>query len=187
VNPILSNSRTLVLYLAVWVFIGLLIEIPFLISYEKQWAALMLAHVPLTIVYAFVCLSSYYMCRIFPFKTTRWHILLLLFGSVACIIAGIVLAAGYGWMRGIDSIRIAPPIAPMHGPWIVGIYSVLVLVFLLVAAMHYVFIGFEYAQESERRALELKVFAQEAELRALRAQINPHFLFNSLNSISVLT
>ena len=39
------------------------------------------------------------------------------------------------------------------------------------------------ARERNRQAL---VLAQDAELRALRYQINPHFLFNTLNAISAL-
>ncbi|HWH18221.1 MAG TPA: histidine kinase [Allosphingosinicella sp.] len=41
-------------------------------------------------------------------------------------------------------------------------------------------------QEQERHAAELAVMAQEAQVRALRYQINPHFLFNTLNAISAL-
>lgn len=38
----------------------------------------------------------------------------------------------------------------------------------------------------EREAAELRQAAQAAELRALRYQVNPHFLFNTLNSLSSL-
>ena len=40
--------------------------------------------------------------------------------------------------------------------------------------------------EQERRERELLLHASRAELKALRAQINPHFLFNALNSIAAL-
>jgi two-component system LytT family sensor kinase len=40
--------------------------------------------------------------------------------------------------------------------------------------------------ERERREQEIATLATEAELRALRAQINPHFLFNALTTIGYL-
>lgn len=41
-------------------------------------------------------------------------------------------------------------------------------------------------REAERRASDFERAAQSAQLRALRYQVNPHFLFNTLNSLSSL-
>jgi signal transduction histidine kinase len=41
-------------------------------------------------------------------------------------------------------------------------------------------------QEKERQEDRLRALATEAELKALKAQINPHFLFNTLNTIAEL-
>jgi two-component system, LytTR family, sensor kinase len=41
-------------------------------------------------------------------------------------------------------------------------------------------------QEQERQGAQLRLQAQEAQVRALRYQINPHFLFNTLNAIAAL-
>jgi LytS/YehU family sensor histidine kinase len=51
------------------------------------------------------------------------------------------------------------------------------------------YLGLSYSitvQEQERHAANLMVMAQEAQVRALRYQINPHFLFNTLNAIAAL-
>ncbi|TKG94517.1 histidine kinase [Puteibacter caeruleilacunae] len=59
-------------------------------------------------------------------------------------------------------------------------YSLLVL-------FYYMITFYQNYKEKITREVELKALIKEAELSALKSQINPHFLFNSLNSVSSLT
>jgi two-component system LytT family sensor kinase len=61
--------------------------------------------------------------------------------------------------------------------------------YFLFAAWAAFYVAMSYAKQlraADRRASILSREAQEAQLRALRYQINPHFLFNTLNSLSSL-
>ena len=44
----------------------------------------------------------------------------------------------------------------------------------------------EKARDAERREEQFRRAAKAAELQSLRYQVNPHFLFNTLNSLSAL-
>jgi two-component sensor histidine kinase len=60
--------------------------------------------------------------------------------------------------------------------------------FLLLAwaALYIALVNAEQARCAERREGEYRRAAEASELRSLRYQVNPHFLFNTLNSLSAL-
>ncbi len=60
------------------------------------------------------------------------------------------------------------------------------LFYLLVASFSYVLAELETKRDALEREGALALSAQRAELAALRAQVHPHFLFNSLNTVNAL-
>jgi two-component system, LytTR family, sensor histidine kinase AlgZ len=83
-----------------------------------------------------------------------------------------ILAVGFGRM--FPNLR--------HGfvsgaPVLAGMVD---LIYLFSIAIYYMLLAIESSRQAE-------LLSRESELKAIKAQVNPHFLFNSLNSISALT
>ncbi len=61
------------------------------------------------------------------------------------------------------------------------------LLYTVIVSLYYINIYYNNYKEKVEREAELKTLVKEAELKNLKFQINPHFIFNSLNSIKSLT
>jgi hypothetical protein len=143
--------------------------------------------VPTFLVYAFVCLSAWYVCRAVPLATGGLRGVATASGVAALLAGGIWLALAEAWLTVLRAFPGTQEAAAAGADQVPFLFAVAIILFLLVLSIHHVALAYEAARDAERQRLEFQVLNRDAELRALRAQLNPHFLYNSLNSISALT
>jgi hypothetical protein len=148
-------------------------------------AAAMIAF-PLSFAATVLLLPVWYLCRALPvYETSATR--LLLTHAAGAVLTGVAAAyLGGALSRLAASTRAGAGIEAAYQSRSAGVMAAGALVYLLAVSFHYVLLGVDATRRAEQHSMELSILAREAELRALRAQVHPHFLFNSLNSISAL-
>ena len=186
-HPILARRGRLGLYLGLWVVVGVLLAGLLAGEGGLGWRVAAVVALPLATAFSFVCLSAWYVARGLPLGATGAFRIAATAVTASVISSAVWLALARAWIgviagrAGISDLR--GVFAAIDGL----LFGFAVLLYLLSIAVAYVLTASEASQAAERRALQVQVLAREAELRSLRAQLDPHFLFNSLHSISALT
>lgn len=186
-HPILAQRTKLGLYLAVWLLLALLFAVLAVLAGNLSWLEALLLLVPMMLLYAFVCLSTWYLCRAFTLERSSVVQLLSVHLAAALLSAALWFALGKLWAEALSQF---PRFAGLEARYMQHValwLGAAVLLFWLMAVVHYLLVAFEDARQVEKRLLQFELLAREAELRNLKAQIHPHFLFNSLHSINALT
>ncbi|MGQ1890712.1 sensor histidine kinase [Thermophagus sp. OGC60D27] len=190
-HPILAQKRTFIAYLLGW-FILFIIHAGFLFKYTNLTSGVAIADSAIyNTVLMILSLSLYFPFTYSPNSPSQiklknpnlFHF--LHHGLIGLITLVLWLGCSYFLSRLFlgntpDYLSFTNASLPLRG-------AIGALLLSLQLSLYHIIGFFKHMEEKNIREEQLKKMVKEAELKALKAQLNPHFLFNSLNSISSLT
>lgn len=183
-NPFLINRTYILSYLAAWILIaGIHAAVLWLASGQELQVAVSDSLV-FNGLFAAIALGLWYSIRYYDFNKAGISDRLLNHLLTALIVLGVWIAAGYLllnnlWPDHAEYQEFLLDSLPWRG--ISGLFF-----YFLIIMIYYLYINNEDRKARISKESTLRLQVKEAEIDRLKAQINPHFLFNSLNSVSSL-
>jgi sensor histidine kinase YesM len=181
-HPLTSNYRLLGFYVIFWAAIGVFNIVLQTIWYNVPLTSSLLDTASNFVLYPLLGSSIWYSIRYNSLEEVSIGRLIIFHLIAASILCGIWIYISYAIYQ--------PFLKPDDKFLMDGFPTKFFAGYIMYAIYLVFFYAVNYYQslkEKIKKESEYKALIREAELQALKSQINPHFLFNSLNSISSLT
>jgi two-component system LytT family sensor kinase len=184
-NPILRERKSVYYYILAWILITAIHAGILFFFYKSELLFAVIDAIIFNSIFGFLGIVLWYPVRYIK-NEQRYPVLLIVNHIVVAFLSiTLWLSAGYFILESFiidnqDYLDFLTQSIPWRFASGVLIYTVIILIYYLI-------IYYTDLKEKVKAEAELKALVKESELTLLRSQINPHFLFNSLNSISSLT
>lgn len=184
-HPITGNRRSILIYSLVWLVVAATQGVLYFYVIDFPMPVVISDPLLSSFLFGFMGLLAWYPTRYIPFQRQS-----PLYSIMAHVVAGIVVMGS--WV--LLSVAILNAIFSQQEAYIDFLNQTIAwramlggLIYLVLVLIYYLVSNSQKLQERAQQEERLKGLVRDAELNMLKSQINPHFLFNSLNSISSLT
>lgn len=184
-HPILSNYKNLIFYFVDWVYMLSVFTIMahFFDSIPLEYA--LINSFSFCFPVLFIGLALWYLVEHTNIEESGVSGIIMTHIASAVLIVAAWLSISY-YLRGL----LIPDDSNLSFVWNLPTHWQVFLAFVIydyIILLYYIYLYYRNFKNKLTQESDLKNLVKEAELKALKSQINPHFLFNSLNSVSALT
>jgi two-component system LytT family sensor kinase len=154
---------------------------------EASWSQSLLSWMPCAYSWALLTPAILYLARRLPFARRRWlrplvsHSLLAVFFSLFALAVYVVLRKLLLW----NDPQATSPVKAYENLAVAEFHAG-ILNYCAVVCINYALDYYRKYRERELAAAQLESQLAQAQLDALKKQLQPHFLFNTLNTVAIL-